>query len=57
MRSALDDQLQVAVALCRRGLPWRLAPRSNVAAHDRRIGITLADRTVDIVPIVRSIAG
>jgi len=40
-----------------RSLPLRLAPRSNVAAHDRRIRMTPADLTVDIVPIVRPIAG
>src|SRR5438128_3230791 len=42
-----------------RSLPLRLAPRSNAAAghNDRRIRMTLADHTVDIVPIVRPIAG
>jgi hypothetical protein len=56
--AALGDQLQVPVALGRRGLCRGAWHRARTWRHnDRRIGMTLADLTVDIVPIVRSIAG
>jgi len=56
--TALGDQLQVPVALGRRGLCRGAWHRARTWRHnDRRIGMTLADLTVDIVPIVRSIAG
>src|SRR5437899_1719196 len=58
--AALGDQLQVPVALGRRALcrcrcAWH---RARTRRHnDCRIRMTLADLTVDIVPIIRSIAG
>jgi hypothetical protein len=56
--AALGDQLQVPVALGRRGLCRGAWHRARTWRHnDRRIGMMLADLTVDIVPIVRSIAG
>src|SRR6516165_3058620 len=56
--TALGDQLQVAVALGRRGLCRCAWHRARTRRHnDRRIRMTLADLTVDIVPIVRPIAG
>src|SRR3954447_7293543 len=56
--AALCDQLQVPVALGRRGLCSGAWYRARTWRHnDRRLGMTLADRTVDIVPIVRSVAG
>src|SRR5258708_21994632 len=46
------------VALGGGGLCRCAWPRAQTGRHnDRRIRITLADLTVDIVPIVRSIAG
>src|SRR5438132_1151695 len=53
--AALGDQLQVPVALRRRGLcrsAWHCA--RTWRHNDRRSRMTLADLTVDIVPIVRS---
>src|ERR1700730_4719025 len=56
--TALGDQLQVPVALGRRGLCRCAWHRARTWRHnDRRIRMTLADLTVDIVPIVRPIAG
>src|SRR5215470_9263224 len=56
--TALGDQLQVAVALGRRGLCRCAWHRARTRRHnDCRIRMTLADLTVDIVPIVRPIAG
>jgi hypothetical protein len=56
--AALGDQLQVPVALGRRGLCRCAWHRARTWRHnDCRIRITLADLTVDIVPIIRSIAG
>ena len=56
--AALGDQLQVPVALGRRGLCRGVWHRARTWRHnDCRTGMTLADLTVDIVPIVRSIAG
>ena len=53
----IGDQLQVLVALGRRGLCRGAWLRARTRRHnDRRIRMTLADLTVDIVPIVRSIA-
>src|SRR6266851_2313634 len=56
--TALGYQLQVPVALGRRELcrcAWHSARTRRY--NDRRIRMTLADLTVDIVPIVRPIAG
>src|SRR6266478_3135822 len=56
--TALGDQLQMPVALGRRGLCRCAWYRARTWRHnDRRIRMTLADLTVDIVPIVRPIAG
>src|SRR5215831_12750334 len=56
--TALGDQLQMPVALGRRGLCRGTWHRARTWRHnDRRIRMTLADLTVDIVPIVRPIAG
>src|SRR5882672_8144837 len=56
--AALGDQLQVPIALGRRGLCRCAWHRARTWRHnDRRIRMTLADLTVDIVPIVRPIAG
>ena len=55
--AALGDQLQVPVALGRRGLCRRAWHRARTRRHnDRRIRVTLADLSVDIVPIVRPIS-
>src|SRR6202022_2618333 len=55
--AALGDQLQVPVALRRRGLCRRAWHRARTWRHnDRRIRMTLADLSVDIVPIVRPIS-
>ena len=54
----LGDQLQMTVALGRRGLCRCAWHRARTWRHnDRRIRMTLADLTVNIVPIVRPIAG
>src|SRR6184192_2675120 len=56
--TALGDQLQMPVALGRRGLCRCAWHRARTWWHnDRRIRMTLTDLTVDIVPIVRPIAG
>src|SRR6266404_3998225 len=56
--TALSDQLQVPVALRGRGLCRCAWHRARTWWHnDRRIRMTPADLTVDIVPIVRPIAG
>src|SRR5207244_2405311 len=56
--TALGDQLQVPVALGRRGLCRCAWHRARTWWHnDRRIRMTLADLTVDIVAIVCAIAG
>ncbi len=56
--AALGDLLQVPVALGRRGLCRCAWHRARTRRHnDCRSRMTLADLTVDIVPIVRSIAG
>src|SRR6202043_3294007 len=55
--TALGDQLQMTVALGRRGLCRCAWHRARAWRHnDRRIRMTLADLTVDIVAIVRPIA-
>ena len=55
--TALGDQLQVPVAFRRRGLCRCAWHRARTWRHnDRRIRMTLADLTVDIVAIVRPIA-
>jgi hypothetical protein len=55
--AALGNQLQVPVALRRCGLCRCAWHRVRTWRHnDRRIRMTLADLTVDIVPIVRPIA-
>jgi hypothetical protein len=52
--TALGDQLQMLVALGRRGLCRCAWHRTRTRRHnDRRIRMTLADLTVDIVAIVR----
>jgi hypothetical protein len=56
--AALGDQLQVPVALRRRGLCRGAWHRAQMRRHnDRRIRMMLAHLAVDIIPIVRSIAG
>src|SRR5438309_9747758 len=56
--TALGDQLQMPVALGRRGLCRGAWHRARAWRHnDRRIRMTLADLMIDIVPIVRPIAG
>jgi hypothetical protein len=56
--ASLGDQLQMPVARCRRGLCRSAWHRARTGRHnDRHIRMTLAVLTVDIVPIVRSIAG
>src|SRR6202022_3778361 len=55
--AALGDQLQVPVALGRRGLCRSAWHRARTWRHnDRRIRMTLADLSEDIVPIVRPIS-
>src|SRR6202035_3968454 len=56
--AALGDQLQVPVALRRRGFCRCAWHRARTWRHnDRRIRMTLADLTVDIVAIIGAIAG
>jgi hypothetical protein len=56
--ASLGDHLQVPVALSRRGLCGRAWRSARTWRHnDRRIRMPLADLTVDIAPVVRSIAG
>jgi hypothetical protein len=56
--ASLGDQLQMPVARRRRGLCRSAWHRARTGRHnDRHIRMTLAVLTVDVVPIVRSIAG
>src|SRR6266566_2942624 len=58
MATSVGDQLLVPVALGRRDLCRCAWHRARTWRHDdRRIRMTLTDLTVDIVPIVRPIAG
>src|SRR4029077_4984295 len=56
--AALGDQLQVPVALRRRAVCHCAWHRARTGRHyDRRIRMTLADLTVDIVAIIGAVAG